>query len=72
MNISYGVKQFNDKPLIDLTIGVRRIYTIWDLFWIVPLGFFVLGFALFAGYFYWMFPQQLVWLIPSLIIFLFL
>lgn len=68
-NIQYGIKTFSDAPLIPLQVGYQREYRLTDLLWVIPLGGFI-GFAAFCiGLFYITYPAQLIWLLPSLLMF---
>lgn len=66
-NVEYGVKVFRGDFQIVLLPEFERQYRLIDLIWIVPLCVSALAVGMFLGFFYFMFPVQLLWLIPALI-----
>ena len=41
----------------------EKIYTLRDLFWIIPVIILSASFIGFTVWFYWMFPIQLIWVV---------
>ncbi len=63
--ITYGIKTLKAQSP-SLYAGLpEKVYTLRDLFWAVPLGMIVLALSAFLVWFYWTFPIQLIWLVPS-------
>lgn len=67
MKIDYG---FTDifNSVIDIQIGDDTLFNLFDLVWIIPLGLLFLGAVIFSVYFFYLFPEQLVFWIPIWII----
>lgn len=71
-NTKYSVKRFSSEPVFDIQIGGEKIYGWWDLIWLIPLIILTVAFSIFIVLFYWFFPEQLIWIVIFLPVYLFI